>query len=105
MKKKDSAKITSSTVRLGGGMSAFRALPKAKGKRPAVILFHERYGIVQHTKDLVVKFAQAGYVALAPDLFWRFTGDRKALQRGEVRADIRDSEALEDTTASLEYLK
>jgi carboxymethylenebutenolidase len=105
MKKKNSSKITSSTVRLAGGMSGFRALPKAKGKRPAVILFHERYGIVQHTKDLVVKFAQAGYVALAPDLFWRFTGDRKALQRGEARADMRDSEALEDTAASLEYLK
>lgn len=105
MKKKNSSKIISSTVRLGGGMSAFRALPKAKGKRPAVILFHERYGIVQHTKDLVIKFAQAGYVALAPDLFWRFTGDRKALQRGDARADIRDSEALEDTAASLEYLK
>jgi carboxymethylenebutenolidase len=105
MKKKNSSKITSSTVRVAGGMSAFRALPEAKGKRPAVILFHERYGIVQHTKDLVVKFAQAGYVALAPDLFWRFTGDRKALQRGEARADMRDSEALEDTAALLEYLK
>ncbi len=105
MKKKNSSKIISSTVRLGGGMSGFRALPKAKGKRPAVILFHERYGIVQHTKDLVVKFAQAGYVALAPDLFWRFTGDKKALARGEARADMRDSEALEDTAASLEYLK
>lgn len=105
MKKRNSSKITSSTVRVVGEMSAFRALPKAKGKRPAVILFHERYGIVQHTKDLVVKFAQAGYVALAPDLFWRFTGDKKALARGDARADIRDSEALEDTAASLEYLK
>jgi carboxymethylenebutenolidase len=104
-KKKTISKISSSTVQLGGGMSGFRALPKAKGKRPAVILFHERYGIVQHTKDLVVKFAQAGYVALAPDLFWRFTGDKKALARGDVRADIRDSEALEDTAAAIEYLK
>jgi carboxymethylenebutenolidase len=105
MKKKTTAKISSSTVRLGGGMSGFRALPKAKGRRPAVILFHERYGIVQHTKDLVVKFAQAGYTALAPDLFWRFTGDKKALARGDARADIRDSEALEDTAAAIEYLK
>jgi carboxymethylenebutenolidase len=104
-KKKTTSKISSATVRLGGGMSGFRALPKAKGRRPAVILFHERYGIVQHTKDLVVKFAQAGYVAMAPDLFWRFTGDRKALERGDARADIRDSEALEDTAAAIEYLK
>jgi carboxymethylenebutenolidase len=104
-KKKTASKISSSTVQLGGGMSGFRALPKAKGRRPAVILFHERYGIVQHTKDLVVKFARAGYAALAPDLFWRFTGDKKALARGDARADIRDSEALEDTAAAIEYLK
>jgi carboxymethylenebutenolidase len=70
-----------------------------------MILFHERYGLVQHTKDLVVKFAQAGYAAFAPDLFWRFTGDKKALARGDVRAEIRDSEAVEDTAASIEYLK
>ncbi|HEY2988991.1 MAG TPA: dienelactone hydrolase family protein [Candidatus Binatia bacterium] len=86
-------------------MSGFRALPKAKGRRPALILFHERYGLVQHTKDLVLKFAQAGYVALAPDLFWRFTGDKKALARGDARAEIRDSEAIEDTAAAIEYLK
>jgi carboxymethylenebutenolidase len=105
MKKKNVAKVSSSMVRLGGGMSGFRALPKAKGKRPAAILFHERYGLVQHTKDLVVKFAQAGYVALAPDLFWRFTGDKKALARGDARAEIRDGEAVEDTAAAIAYLK
>ncbi|HEY1371271.1 MAG TPA: dienelactone hydrolase family protein [Candidatus Binatia bacterium] len=97
--------VASSTVRLPSGMSAFRALPKAKGNRPAMILLHERYGVVQHTKDLIVKFAKAGYVAMAPDLFWRFTGDRKALERGEARADIRDSEALDDIAESVAYLK
>lgn len=97
--------IPSSTVRLPSGMTAFRALPKAKGKRPAMILLHERYGIVQHTKDLIIRFGKAGYVALAPDLFWRFTGDKKALERGDARADIRDSEALEDLAVAIDYLK
>jgi carboxymethylenebutenolidase len=105
MKKKNSSEISSSTVRIAGGLSAFRALPRAKGRRPAVILLHERYGIVQHTKDLIVKFARAGYVALAPDLFWRYTGDKKALQRGDGRCEMRDGEALDDVGASIEYLK
>ncbi|HTM11032.1 MAG TPA: dienelactone hydrolase family protein [Verrucomicrobiae bacterium] len=103
--KAQSFAIPSSTVKLPGGMTAFRALPKAKGKRPAMILLHERYGIVQHTRDLIIRFARAGYVALAPDLFWRFTGDKKALARGDARADIRDSEALEDVAAAIDYLK
>src|SRR5262245_63022824 len=97
--------ITPSTVRFGPGISAVRALPKAKGKRPAVIILHERYGIDQHTKDLTVKLAQAGFVGLAPDLFHRFTGDRKALQKGQVRMDLHDDEALEDLNAAVDYLK
>jgi carboxymethylenebutenolidase len=97
--------IQPSTVRFGRGISAVRALPKAKGKRPAVIILHERYGVDQHTQDLTVRLAQAGFVGLAPDLFHRFTGDRKALQMGQVRVDLRDDEALEDLDAAVEYLK
>jgi carboxymethylenebutenolidase len=97
--------ITPSTVRFGHGINAVRALPKAKGKRPAVIILHERYGVDQHTKDLAVKLAQTGFVGLAPDLFHRFNGDRKALQKGQVRMDLRDDEALEDLNAAVDYLK
>jgi len=99
------AGIVPSMVRFGGGINAVRALPKAKGKRPAVIILHERYGIDQHTKDLTVKLAQAGFVGLAPDLFHRFTGDRKALQKGQARVDLRDDEALADLNAATDYLK
>lgn len=97
--------IAPSTVRFGKGISALRSLPRAKGKRPAVILLHERYGIDQHTRDLTVKLAQAGFVGLAPDLFSRFVGDRKALQRGELRVEIRDDEALQDSGEAIDYLK
>jgi len=92
-------------IQYGDGISAVRALPKAKGQRPAVIILHERYGIDQHTKDLTVKLAQAGFVGLAPDVFHRFTGDRKAVLRGEQRVDLTDDGALEDLNAAVEYLK
>jgi len=97
--------ISPSMVRFGAGITAVRALPKAKGKRPAVIILHERYGIDQHTKDLTVKLARAGFVGLAPDLFHRFTGDRKAVLRGEQRVELTDDGALEDLNAALDYLK
>lgn len=100
-----SAQVQSSTVRFGSGISGFRSLPKAKRKRPAVILLHERYGVVQHTKDLTFKLAQAGFVGFAPDLFSRFPGDRKALQRGEARVELRDHEVVEDLGEAVYYLK
>jgi len=97
--------IVTTTVKYGGGISAVRTLPKAKGKRPAVIILHERYGIDPHTKDLTVKLAQAGFVGLAPDLFHRFSGDRQAVLRGEQRVDLTDEGALEDLNGAVEYLK
>ncbi|OGP22009.1 MAG: hypothetical protein A2038_08470 [Deltaproteobacteria bacterium GWA2_57_13] len=105
MAQKNSASIRSSMVRFDSGIAAFWALPKAKTKRPAVILLHERYGVVQHTKDLTLKLAQAGYIGLAPDLFSRFQGDRKALTRGDVRVELRDDEVLKDLGEAIDYLK
>lgn len=105
MATKTSTGINPTMVKYGGGISAVRALPKAKGKRSAVIILHERYGIDQHTKDLTVKLAQAGFVGLAPDLFHRFTGDRKAVLRGEQRVDLSDEGALEDLNGAVEYLE
>src|SRR5881392_1840710 len=94
-----------SMITIDKRMSAARALPKAKGKRPAVILLHERYGIDQHTKELTTRLAQAGFVGLAPDLFHRYKGDRKSVLRGEQRVDLRDDEALDDLNAAVDYLK
>jgi carboxymethylenebutenolidase len=92
-------------IKYGAGISAVRALPKAKGKRPAVIILHERYGIDRHTRDLTARLAHAGYIGLAPDLFHRFTGDRKAVLRGEQRVDLSDEGALADLNGAVDYLK
>jgi carboxymethylenebutenolidase len=105
MAAKKTAGIAPMTVRFGAGITAVRALPKVKDKRPGVIILHERYGIDQHTKDLTANLAQAGFVGLAPDLFHRFTGDRKAVLRGEQRVDLTDDGALEDLSAAVDYLK
>jgi carboxymethylenebutenolidase len=92
-------------VRFGGSIGAVRAFPKTQGRRPAVIILHERYGIDRHTKDLTARLAEAGFVGFAPDLFHRFTGDRKAVLRGEQRVELTDQGALEDLNAAVAYLK
>lgn len=77
MARQQATGISPMTIRFGKSVGAVRALPKAKGKRPGVIILHERYGIDQHTKDLTVKLAQAGFVGLAPDLFHRLTATER----------------------------
>ncbi len=52
----------------GRTLDAHLALP-ARGRGPAVIVIHEIFGPDAHIQDVAKRFAQAGYVALAPDLF------------------------------------
>jgi carboxymethylenebutenolidase len=74
-------------------MPAFVAMPGGTTKAPAVIVVHERYGFVKHTRDLAERFARDGFVAIAPDLYFRHP-DQEALHRGDVGCDVSDPDAL-----------
>jgi carboxymethylenebutenolidase len=54
----------------GGTCSAFRARPvPAQTPLPGVLVIQEVWGVDAHIQDLSVRFAAAGYLALAPDLY------------------------------------
>ncbi|MDE0355165.1 MAG: dienelactone hydrolase family protein [Deltaproteobacteria bacterium] len=92
-------------VEFAPGKKGYLARPAGDGRWPAVIQLHERYGVVQHTTDIAERLAENGYVALAPDMFSRFTGDREALARGDVGVGIRDDQALTDLDECMAYLR
>ena len=52
-----------------GPVPAFLAKPEGSGPWPAVVVIHEIFGLVDHTKDVANRFAREGFVALAPNLF------------------------------------
>lgn len=52
----------------GGTCSGYLALPSS-GQGPAVIVIQEWWGLVGHITDVADRFAEAGFVALAPDLY------------------------------------
>jgi carboxymethylenebutenolidase len=96
---------TTSWINFGDRVKGFLALPeRGTGPFPAVVLAHERYGLVQHTLDLAAKFAAHGYVALAPDMYSRWDGDIEALNRGDISVPIHDDEIRVCMGASLDYL-
>src|SRR5262245_58126530 len=55
----------------GGKFRAYLALPEARGKAPGVLLLQEIFGVNAHIRDLADRYAEEGYICLAPDLFWR----------------------------------
>jgi len=54
-----------------GNMPAYLARPADAGKHPAVVVVQEAFGLNKHIKDVTERIAREGYVALAPDLYYR----------------------------------
>jgi carboxymethylenebutenolidase len=52
-------------------MPAFLCTPAGPGRKPAVLLLMEAFGLTQHIRDVAARIAQEGYVVLAPDLYYR----------------------------------
>ena len=50
----------------GGG---YLVTPDGPGPHPGVVVIHEAYGVNDNIKDITRRFGEAGYVALAVDLF------------------------------------
>ncbi len=94
-----------SMISYGDRVQGFLAVPvNQPGPFGAVVLGHERYGLVQHTLDLVAKFAARGYVALAPDMLSRWDGDKEALGRGDIQVRISDEDIRSYMGDSLDHL-
>ena len=51
-------------------VKSFIGYPMAKDKVPAVLVIHEIFGMSDWVRGVVDQFAEAGYIALAPDLLW-----------------------------------
>jgi carboxymethylenebutenolidase len=53
----------------GGTSEGYLAVPSSAEPAPAVIVIQEWWGLVPHIASIADRFAEAGFVALAPDLF------------------------------------
>ena len=65
--------ITTETKTLTSGgseMNMYIARPES-GRAPALIVMQEAFGVNDHIKDVAQRFAEQGYLAVAPELFHR----------------------------------
>ncbi len=77
-----------------GGLPAYVARPAGQGRFPVIVLMPERYGLVDHTRDLARRCAGDGFLVVAPNFFFRHP-DQAALNAGDARYDMTDGEAIE----------
>lgn len=87
----------------GGTSEGYLAIPSGGAASPAVIVIQDWWGLVPHVRAVVDRFAEAGFVALAPD----FRHGGPASKPSEPRQMLNSSqmdEAATDIAAAAEYL-
>jgi carboxymethylenebutenolidase len=100
------AAVKTQTVTYKSGtepVSGYLALPSAPGKHPALILIHEWWGLMPWVKDQARKFAAAGYVALAVDLYRGKSTDDPKVAR-QMATTLAPDRAMRDLEAAFNYL-
>jgi carboxymethylenebutenolidase len=92
-----------------GRMPAYVARPAGTGPFPAVIVIMEAFGLNEHIKNVTQRIAREGYVAIAPDMYYRspdrvaaYTDLPKALQ---LMGSLSDAKIVEDVRSVLNWLK
>lgn len=77
-----------------GEFDCYLALPAGEARVPAVVLAAAVHGVNADIRDIADAFAAQGYIAAAPDLFWRTLpgplprDDERAGQRSQPRMPV-----------------
>jgi dienelactone hydrolase len=106
--------MPTSTVKVpsssGGAFDCYLALPAASSPTPAIVLANAIVGVDEDLRGVADEFAGAGFIAAAPDLFWRTVPgpllheDPRTRPRGQPRLEkIKAGEA--DMADTLAYLR
>src|SRR5262249_3488506 len=86
----------------GGTTEGYLALP-AQAKGRGVIVIQEWWGLVPHIQDVCDRFAAAGYVALAPDLY-HGKSTKSPDEAGKLMMAMRVEEAEKDLRGAVQFL-
>lgn len=92
-----------------GEIPGYRAMP-ATGKRfPTVLVVQEIFGVHEHIKDICRRFAKAGHMAIAPEMYAR-QGDVSQITNineiiSKVVSKVPDAQVMSDLDATVEYAR
>ncbi len=92
----------------GQDVPVYRAQPKDRTNLPVVLVISEIFGVHEHIKDVVRRFAKAGYLAVAPDLFVR-QGDATKTPMPDLMkniiAKVPDAQVMSDLDTIVKWTK
>ena len=91
----------------GSTIPAYDARPEAAGRYPIVLVISGFTGNSDQNKDVVRRFAQAGYYAIAPELFFREGGmqGKNFQEMGQISSKVTRAQYLGDIRATADLAK
>ena len=95
----------------GRSVETFVVYPESKDKRPVVLIIHEIFGMTDWVQDLADQVAEAGYIAVAPDLLSGMgpNGGRSidfaAGKANEAVSHLNPDQVTADLNAAADYAK
>ena len=86
----------------GGKTTGYLTKPES-GEGPGVIVLQEWWGLVGHVKNVADRFAAAGYVALAPDLYHGEV-TKSPDEAGKLMMALNIEQTEKDLSGAVDYL-
>lgn len=86
-------------------MPAYFAMPEQPGRFPVVLVIQEIFGVHEHIQDVCRRFAHEGFLAIAPEVYFR-QGDPAAMSDvstilSQIVSQVPDEQVLQDLDACL----
>lgn len=100
---------TQTTTGDSAQLPLYFARPQAVAKPPVVLVVQEIFGVHEHIRDVCRRFAQAGYLAVAPALYFR-QGDPAAVSSIQeilerIVSHVPDAQVMADLDACVEWAR
>jgi carboxymethylenebutenolidase len=104
--------MTAETVRIAGQggeeIEAYLARPAVDGARGGVVVIHHMPGYDRATKEIVRRFAELGYDAICPNLYWREApgaAPDDAAATARAHGGVPDERLIGDVGGAAAYLR
>ncbi len=88
----------------GSQMDMYAALPSGDGPHPAVVIAFHVGGLDDFDRKMADRLAEAGFVAVVPDLFHRFSKEVMGGPRLDRLSHLKDADIIADMNAAVDFL-
>jgi carboxymethylenebutenolidase len=104
--------LTAETIRISGQgdeeIEAYLARPSDDGSRGGVVVIHHLPGYDRGTKEIARRFAELGYDAICPNLYWRQApgaAPDDAAATARAQGGVSDEQLIGDVAGAAAFLR